>query len=189
MGCVNIWSARMEKTWHIHRVTLDLVLSIRAVTVFFRWKSLAAASVKTKISEEGGADVSASYQSYTGQKKLFIWSIRLKPWRATIQLLFMSYRDDMIISVLLLYKTLMSKLMIPRKWHKYKQNELLKIYLCTHSHKHTYACAHTPSVLTNTSLGCPLLHLQWACWCCLWRCLHRLFLWRVQNLDRRLSSR
>lgn len=61
-------------------VTLDLVLSIRAVTVLFRWKSLAAASVKTKISEEGGADVSASYQSYTGQEKLlFTSSIRLRP--------------------------------------------------------------------------------------------------------------
>lgn len=53
--------------------TTDLVLSIRAVMVLFRWASLAGASVKTKISEEGGAAVRASWQSQMGQEKvLFI---------------------------------------------------------------------------------------------------------------------
>lgn len=41
--------------------TTDLVLSMRAVMVLFRWASLAGASVKTKISEEDGAAVRASW--------------------------------------------------------------------------------------------------------------------------------
>lgn len=40
--------------------------------VLFRWASLAGASVKTKISDEHGAAVSASCHLYMGQERLFI---------------------------------------------------------------------------------------------------------------------
>ena len=45
------------------KFTFDLVLSISAVTVLFSSASLAGASVKTKMSEEGGAAVSADRKS------------------------------------------------------------------------------------------------------------------------------
>lgn len=57
--------------------TTDLVLSMRALMVLFRWASFAGASVKTKISEEGGAAVRASCQSYTVQDNL-LETVRLK---------------------------------------------------------------------------------------------------------------
>lgn len=42
-------------------LTTDIVCSMRAITVFLRYSSLAGASVKTKISELGGALVKASW--------------------------------------------------------------------------------------------------------------------------------
>jgi len=51
------------------RLTTDFELSIRAVMAPFRCASLAGASVKTKISEEGGAAVSASW--WQGDKAVF----------------------------------------------------------------------------------------------------------------------
>lgn len=59
----------MKKKFHTHTLTIDLVFSMRAMMLFFRSESLAGASVKTKISEKGGAAVRASCQSYAGQKK------------------------------------------------------------------------------------------------------------------------
>lgn len=119
MDCINVWSARME-IWPIHTVTLDLVLSIRAVTMLFSWKSLAGASVKTNMSEDGGADVSASFQSHKGEESLlFIWSIRLKTKNVIIVYGVILWLLYMIIALLLLYRTLLSKWMIPRQLLKY----------------------------------------------------------------------
>ena len=52
-------------------LTVVLVLSMRAVTALFRCSSLAAASVKTKISEEGGAAVRASFVSHSKEQTAF----------------------------------------------------------------------------------------------------------------------
>lgn len=50
-------------------LTTDLVLSIRAVMVLFKWTSFADASVKTNISVEDGAMVRASCEQKKKKKK------------------------------------------------------------------------------------------------------------------------
>lgn len=47
-------------------LTTDLVRSMRAITVPIRFKSFAGASVKRKISEEGGAPVKATCRKHRG---------------------------------------------------------------------------------------------------------------------------
>ncbi len=47
----------------LQALTVDLVLSIMARTVLFNTKSFAAASVKTKMFEDGGAPASAHWRT------------------------------------------------------------------------------------------------------------------------------
>lgn len=53
--------------------TTDFVLSIRAVIVLPRLESFAGASVKTKISDEGGTTVNASYWSTRQNRNVLLW--------------------------------------------------------------------------------------------------------------------